>query len=233
MNCAIRGLTALAVLVSSTSSLWAGSCGYVSSYAPSYYVPSYTPTYVEHKTIVNKITVLDFTPPYAVGYALPYVAPAVVAPSAVPSAAMPAPCAAATTACEERVAGLRAELAEFKARFNAALAPAAPAPAAAPAPPAPPPMAPVNGAGAAPAAAPAGKSVAVGKCASCHDSTTAAAKGKGVILTQNGALLALTPELAQKSMREAMSGKMPKGGPPLSDQEFTILLNELLSIPAK
>jgi len=55
-----------------------------------------------------------------------------------------------------------------------------------------------------------GRTLLVQKCAACHDTSAAQAKGKGLAFVQNGQLGKLSDALAFRMMRELYSGRMPK-----------------------
>ena len=56
------------------------------------------------------------------------------------------------------------------------------------------------------------------KCAACHDTSAAQAKGKGLAFVQNGQLGKISDALAFRMMREIYSGRMPKDSK-LSDEQ--------------
>jgi cytochrome c553 len=64
------------------------------------------------------------------------------------------------------------------------------------------------------------------KCASCHNSESAKAKGDGFVLFDNGVdgqarLAKLSDAQALKVISETFSGRMPKNGKPLTDEEVS------------
>lgn len=262
MRHAIRGLLAFCVLVYSTEGLKAGcingGCFYPTA---TYHTPYVAPTVVNN--IYNKYLVFDFTPPLAVGYALPYAAlPATTAPAAVapqlPPPAAPAPIHGPSP-CEARLEALTARFALLEARLNGGGNPApipqnAPQPPnrPTPVPPVPeqqpqvPPMDPVNG-------PPNPERPNVPKqnklpgqaiiqhCASCHDSSVADSKGKGVKLTRGvvfsggeirgGEAFKLDDALYGACFREIVSRHMPLKKT-LDQAQMNALFTDLLDLGA-
>lgn len=68
------------------------------------------------------------------------------------------------------------------------------------------------------------------RCASCHDKGIAAAKGGNIPLTDQGNLLQLPLRTATRCVTAAHRGFMPKGGPPISDVEMSVLVQWLDSV---
>lgn len=64
----------------------------------------------------------------------------------------------------------------------------------------------------------------MGKCARCHDASTAAEKGDGVVLTQNGQIVDLDCYSINAVLFECLEGKMPRGGPKLTGAELRTLV---------
>lgn len=114
--------------------------------------------------------------------------------------------------CEEELKTIKQQLATLEQRLSAG---------ANTVPPATPPQAlPLKG------------SILVGACATCHDKSVAATKGKGWVLTENDKIAVMSSEMLGKVMKEVSSGRMPKGGK-LSNEQFNSLMNELVEISSK
>lgn len=175
----MRIVLALAIFLA-PAVVHAGGC------APVYYQPYYTPSY---NVEVKKYTVLEFVQPYFVGIAAPYVAPAPL-----------------TSPCDEKIASLKAELAEMRKMLQAPEPPRLPQKEQ--------------------QEVPRGKSVYSARCAGCHDASAAKAKGGGTILFQNDVALPLPAEIAEKCVHEMKADHMPKNGK-LSAKDFMAVLCEI------
>jgi mono/diheme cytochrome c family protein len=238
----VSAICAGLVLTGLPGTLLAGSCH--QSYAVSYAYPV-----VKQVTVVKEVPVYvaAFTPVVAVGY----VAPAVYAPPALPAAmpqqSMPQdPCAQ----LKDRVANLERLLQQSQQPYpqqqpaygQSQGAPPASAPSERV--PAPSPVVPGQGATAPlsppgpPAAGQPGQpqpgqgltaaAVIVQRCAECH--TAGRLKGGFALTGEDGRLLLMTPEQIRKVIqstkgRPGSPPKMPKGKPPLNDEEFAALLD--------
>jgi mono/diheme cytochrome c family protein len=69
-------------------------------------------------------------------------------------------------------------------------------------------------------------------CAKCHDAKTASEKGGKFVMTKDGALTRLSAEAVRDSIKKMMVGDMPQDHK-VNDQEFTLIIAELLGLQSK
>ena len=202
MKRVLIALTLLAVCVQTAAAcpITVGH-GYAATYA--------APVAVVKKVVAEVIPVAVFAPVAVATYSAAYVAP--------PVAAAPAPAKAA--APQPGNAEVLKALQELSQRLQRLEQRAAPAPA-----PVPQPQMPKAGVQApAPAAANA-VAILAAKCATCHDSTNAEAKGKGFVMFQGGSLVALTDRQQLHVLRRVDRGTMPpKEAPGLTPEETQVV----------
>lgn len=187
------------------------SPSYVSSY--SYYTPSYsyTPTYATLATTFVPV----FVPSYGVGYS-----------GAASTTSTTSGSSADLLQLQleiERLKGnykdLQIQYLQDKAKGVAAVAPQAPYQ--------PPPQKAQE-----PLPKPVGVNpalqIASARCAACHDETNAKAKGNNFLLFKGGRMDHLTPADKLLVQKEVWTGRMPKTGAKLSDQEISVLIEDLI-----
>lgn len=213
------------VLVGFPQLLLAGSCYHAAPYV-TYAAPVVKTVYAVKEVPVY---VAAFTPVVSVGYVAPavYTPPVVTAAPAMPQAMPQDPCAQ----LKERVAALERALQpptqpQPQIQPNQSSVPAAPAqPSRSEPVPAPQSSSP-QGAAAQPSNLTAA-TVIQNRCAECH--TAGRLKGGFALAGEDGRLLLLTPEQIRKVLsstkgKPGTPPKMPKGKPPLTDEEFAALL---------
>jgi len=159
--------------------------------------------------VATFVPVVVAVPQYSVSYVggAAYAAPAApaqpaaAAASAVPTAPQAAAADSQVQALQDEVARLRQELEECRKQLTA-VRPQAKGEAAAPQ-----------------AAVPPHLAIFTARCAACHEAKVARAKGNGFVLLEGNRLARLDARQVNRIVARVYSGKMPKGGPPLSDDE--------------
>ena len=168
---------------------------------------SSAPVIVEKKVIIEEPVIVPLfvaVPAYGVGYPPPPVsvpAPQVVAPTPSPSI------------CEQRATDLEKRLVELEKRLSSGAG-----------------VAPGGNLPVAPQGQPAqagGKdalSIFAAKCSSCHLASSASDKGGSfTLMTTPGKLAQLNDRQLRKIGTYTYTQRMPKGGPPLSDEEVATI----------
>jgi mono/diheme cytochrome c family protein len=127
--------------------------------------------------------------------------PAAAAASAVTSAPQAAAADSRVQALQDEVGRLRKDLEECRKQLSAARPQGKPE------------------ARAPQAAVPQHLAIFTARCAACHEAKAARAKGDGFVLLEGTRLAFLDARQVNRIVAQVYTGKMPKGGPPLSDDE--------------
>ena len=162
---------------------------------------------VQRAVVVEKVAVVAPVAVFAVQTAIVPTYSAVYTP---PVAAAVAP---AASPCDAQIQALRAEMAQMKAQLRA--------PGVVPS--VPPPMGKVQEETVAPpdpkTTADPGAVILQNRCASCHEKTVAATKGGSFVMFDGARELELTNRQVNKVGRMIADDRMPKGAPPLTQDE--------------
>ncbi|MBV9125345.1 MAG: cytochrome c, partial [Planctomycetes bacterium] len=81
-----------------------------------------------------------------------------------------------------------------------------------------------------PVAPPPHLAILTARCAVCHEAKVAPTKGRGVVLLEGDRLASLDNRQLNRILTQVYSGKMPKGGPALSDTEVAQLVTWMDSL---